>query len=358
MSKRTTLYQAHLDAGAKMVDFAGWSMPIHYGSQLNEHHAVRKRAGMFDVSHMTIIDVKGPDSQAFLRYLFANDVAKLKQAGKALYTCMLNQEGHVLDDLIVYYLGETHYRIVFNAGTHDKVLAYLAEKSKAFNIEYCERLEHSIIAVQGPEARKLLSEIFPKRIAESILTLKPFTAISIDNMFIARTGYTGEDGVEMMVPNLEIENLWHKLLFEKNIPACGLGARDTLRLEAGYNLYGTDMDETVSPLVSNLTWTIAWEPSDREFVGRKALEEEKQNLAQQLVGIKLLDKGVLRNGLVVHTNQGKGVVTSGSYSPIRECGIALARLPKDCDKAVQVDVRGRLLNALIVDLPFINKEKK
>ncbi|MFN7097450.1 MAG: glycine cleavage system aminomethyltransferase GcvT, partial [Gammaproteobacteria bacterium] len=260
MTKHTPLYPLHQAAGARLVDFAGWEMPIHYGSQLQEHHYVRQDAGMFDVSHMTIIDVLGAGARDFLRYVLANDVDKLVHRGKALYSCMLNDHGGVIDDLIVYFLDVHFYRLVVNAATCEKDLAWLNKQAADFSVGLQERRDLAIIAVQGPNARSKTLPLLPPHLMDTASTLAPFECAEYEHHLVARTGYTGEDGFEIMLPANKAVKFWENLL-KAGVHPCGLGARDTLRLEAGMNLYGEDMDDTTSPLESNLGWTIAWQPT-------------------------------------------------------------------------------------------------
>jgi aminomethyltransferase len=339
--------------GAKMVDFAGWEMPIHYGSQIEEHHAVRRDAGMFDVSHMSIVDMQGARVRDFLRYLLANDVARLRETGKAIYSCLLTERGGVLDDLIVYYMGDTWYRIVVNAATRATDLAWFRRHGDSFGVEIEERDDLAMIAVQGPNARAKVHAVLGKR-GEAAKTLARFAALDAGNeMFIARTGYTGEDGYEIMLPADEVEDLWHRL-HGTSVAPCGLGARDTLRLEAGMALYGQDMDEDTSPLEAGLDWTVAFEPADRDFVGRAALEAQRAaGVARKLVGLVLEDKGVLRAHQRVVIDGAEGETTSGSFSPTLNRAIAFARVPADADGRCQVDVRGKLLSARIIKPPFV-----
>jgi aminomethyltransferase len=354
MGSKTPHYDKHVEAGARIVDFGGWDMPLHYGSQKEEHHAVRQGAGVFDVSHMTIVDLKGERARDFLRYLVANDVAKLEDYGKALYTCMLNPDGGVIDDLIVYYLADDDYRVVVNAATRDKDLAWFHEQAEAFGIRVSERAELAMLAVQGPKARELAAPCIPSEYREAALALKPFFGMEAGDWFVARTGYTGEDGWEVVMPPADAHAVWDRLLAAGVVP-CGLGARDTLRLEAAMNLYGTDMDETISPLEAGLAWTVAWEPADRDFIGRAALEAQRKRAdKRRFVGLLLEDKGVLRNHMkVVVDGVGEGEITSGGFSPTIGRSIALARVPAgDYDRA-QVEVRGKMLNARIVKTPFV-----
>jgi len=358
MGSKTPHYDKHVEAGARIVDFGGWDMPLHYGSQKDEHHAVRQNAGIFDVSHMTIVDLTGERARDFLQYLVANDVAKLSDYGKALYTCMLNEDGGVIDDLIIYYMSETDYRMVVNAATREKDLAWIRKQAAAFEIDVVERSELAMIAVQGPNARELAAPCIDAEYREAVLALKPFYGMEAGEWFVARTGYTGEDGWEIVMPAADAHPVWDRLL-AAGVAPCGLGARDTLRLEAAMNLYGTDMDETVSPLEAGLAWTIAWEPADRDFIGRSAIEALRNSPdRQRFVGLLLEDKGVLRNHQkIVVEGIGEGEITSGGFSPTIGRSVALARVPAgDYDQA-QVDVRGKLLNVRIVKTPFVRNGK-
>ena len=357
MGQRTPLYQQHVALGAKIVDFGGWDMPLHYGSQVDEHHAVRQRAGAFDVSHMTVVDITGADARRFLRYLFANDVAKLTFAGKALYSCMLNENGGVVDDLIVYFFTDTHYRVVMNAATRDKDMAWVAQHASDFDVEITERPDTGMIAVQGPAARELAATVLPEAICAAALELKPFSAIEDGDLFVARTGYTGEDGWEIVMPAEQAPDLWQRLLAAGIAPA-GLGARDTLRLEAGMHLYGTDMNDETSPLESGLGWTIATDDAARNFIGRAALEAAAEGSLQRFTGLLLEDRGVLRNHQrVVVDGADDGEITSGGFSPTLGRSIAMARLPAGAQQRAQVEVRNRLLDVRVVDLPFVRNGK-
>ena len=358
MAKRTVLFDKHLEANAKMVDFAGWDMPVNYGSQVQEHHAVRQDAGMFDVSHMTIVDVSGSDSTDYLQKLLANDVTRLTEKGKALYSGMLNQDGGVIDDLIVYK-ADNGYRVVVNSATRAKDLEWMQKQMLGFsNLSLTERPELAMIAVQGPNAIAKVKLVKPEA-AVAIDGLKVFQGRPQAEWFFARTGYTGEDGLEIMVPEAEAAAFW-QLLIEAGVQPCGLGARDTLRLEAGMNLYGNDMDETISPLQANMSWTIAWEPADRQFIGRAALEAEKAaGVANKLVGLVLEGRGVMRSHQkVIIDGVGEGEVTSGTFSPTLECSIAMARVPVATGDSCMVEIRGKLFPARVVKLPFVRNGKK
>ena len=358
MGSKTPLYEQHVDAGAKIVDFGGWDMPLHYGSQKEEHHVVRNSAGVFDVSHMTIVDLHGDGVRDFLRQLLANDVAKLQVPGKALYTAMLNEAGGVIDDLIVYFMHETWFRLIVNAATREKDVAWIRQAAASHDVTVTERPELAMVAVQGPNARELAASCIDAEWREQALALKLFTGMEAGNLFVARTGYTGEDGWEIVMPEEQAAAIW-KQLIAAGVAPCGLGARDTLRLEAAMNLYGTDMDETVSPLEAGLGWTIAWEPQDRDFTGRAKLEEKRADEnRQRFVGLLLDDKGVLRNHQrVVVEGVGEGEITSGGFSPTIGRSIALARVPAGDYKNAQVDVRGKLLNVRIVPTPFVRNGK-
>ncbi|MCH9003790.1 MAG: glycine cleavage system aminomethyltransferase GcvT [Proteobacteria bacterium] len=354
MGSKTPLFDKHHEAGARIVDFGGWDMPLHYGSQKEEHHAVRRYAGVFDVSHMTIVDLSGERATEFLQYLVANDVAKLKEYGKALYTCMLNTDGGVIDDLIIYFMSDTDYRLIVNAATRDKDLAWIRKQAGPYDVAVAERAELAMVAVQGPNARELAAPCIGAEYRKAALALKPFNGLRAGDVFVARTGYTGEDGWEICMPAAEAPVVWDRLL-AAGVAPCGLGARDTLRLEAAMNLYGTDMDETISPLEAGLNWTVAWEPENRDFIGRTALAALRNSAGvQRFVGLLLEDRGVLRNQQkVIVEGVGEGVITSGGYSPTIGKSIALARVPAgDYDRAV-VDVRGKLLNVRVVKTPFV-----
>lgn len=357
MAKQTPLYEKHLESNAKLVDFGGWDMPLHYGSQLEEHKQVRNDAGMFDVSHMTVVDIRGTDVRYYLSRLVANDVGKLKTKGKALYTCMLNEDAGVIDDLIIYYLEDDWYRLVVNAATRAKDLAWLRAQAEAFDdVTVTERDDLAMIAVQGPNAKEKVYAAMGEDIRQATADMKPFHAVLIGELMIASTGYTGEDGFEIILPAKAAAFTWQMLL-EEGVAPIGLGARDTLRLEAGMNLYGSDMDETTTPLESGLGWTVAWEPADRDFIGRTALEKQKGNVERKLVGLVLEGKGVLRAHQKVNCAQGEGEITSGSFSPTLGVSIALARLPATASDGVEVDIRDKAVPARIVKYPFVRNGK-
>jgi aminomethyltransferase len=353
VGRRTPLFELHQELGARIVDFGGWDMPVQYTSQIAEHHAVRHKAGVFDVSHMCVIDLKGARVRPFLQHLLANDVGKLKLPGKALYSCMLNEAGGVIDDLIVYFLSESEFRMVVNAGTRDKDLAWIRPVARQFAVEVIERADYAMLAVQGPEARAITATLLPAAGAQAALALGPFFGRDIDGWFVARTGYTGEDGFEMMLPAADAVRVWRQLN-AGGVASCGLGARDTLRLEAGMNLYGNDMDENTHPFESGLAWTVAMQRAERRFIGREALEKALTSPSRQLVGLVLEDRGVLRSHQkVVLPDGSSGETTSGTFSPTLERSIALARIPAGAAQNVQVDIRGKLLHARVVKPPFV-----
>ena len=354
--KQTPLNEAHRAMGAKMVDFGGWDMPVNYGSQIDEHHQVRNDCGMFDVSHMRVVDIKGRGVRDFLRYLLANNVDKLTTPGKALYSCMLLENGGVIDDLIVYFMGEEWFRIVVNAGTAGKDIAWM-KKQAAIHAPQLEIKDHpdlAMIAVQGPNARTKVWQVLPDVQAKTE-ALQVFQAADCGEYFVARTGYTGEDGFEIMLPAAQAETLWQTLA-RAGVKPIGLGARDTLRLEAGMNLYGQDMDESVNPLESGLAWTVDLK-SERDFIGKAVLLASQP--VRKLAGLVLLDRGVLRGHQQVHTAHGAGEITSGSFSPTLNQSIALARVPKEVQigDQVQVAIRDKMLAAKVVKYPFARKGK-
>ncbi|MES2296757.1 MAG: glycine cleavage system aminomethyltransferase GcvT [Pseudomonadota bacterium] len=366
--KATPLNSAHRAAGAKMVDFGGWDMPVNYGSQIEEHHAVRRDVGMFDVSHMCVVDLEGEQVRPFLRTLLANNVDKLQVAGKALYSCMLKPEGTVIDDLIVYFFSETWFRLVVNAGTAEKDIAWMRAQNDATNsgLSITQRRDGegamALIAVQGPQARAKVWQVLPQTLAPSE-PLKPFNAVIVKDtafgeVMVARTGYTGEDGFELAFPATQAEALWNALMAAGVKPA-GLGARDTLRLEAGMNLYGQDMDETVNPLDAGLAWTVEL-ASERDFIGKAALKAQGQN--SQFVGLILREKGgILRahQKVIVAGTEAQGEITSGTFSPSMEQAIALARVPMNVavGDTVHVAIRDKQLQASVVKLPFVRNGK-
>ena len=340
-----------------MVDFAGWEMPLRYGSETDEHLAVRRDAGMFDVSHMSRLDITGSGARDFLRWLLANDVDKLKRPGGALYSCMLNDAGGIVDDLIAYWVDTHHFLLVANAGTREKDLVWIQRQGRGFDVKFEVRDDLAMIAVQGPNARFKTDPLLPKILRDQVKGLKPYNVAWREDWLVARTGYTGEDGYEVMVPNEEATHLWQHLL-QVGVEPCGLAARDTLRLEAGLNLYGQDMDESVSPLECGLEWTVAFDPPSRRFIGCDALDKIRAagvNCCR--VGLVLLEPGVLRQRQKVKLTCGGGIVTSGGFSPVMQRSIGLARLPVGNHRECHVEIRGRWKRAQIVQPPFVRHGK-
>jgi aminomethyltransferase len=357
MGQRTPLFDLHLALGAKLVDFGGWDMPLHYGSQVEEHHQVRRDCGVFDVSHMTIIDIAGSQAKAWLQQLLANDVGRLHENGRALYSAMLNRKGGVIDDMIVY-LTDSGYRLVVNAATGAKDLAWMRDHLTGFDVQLTERDDLAMLAIQGPHARHKIAELVTGERGAVIQQLQPFEARSEGDWFIARTGYTGEDGVEIILPAEQACGFFNELV-GAGISPIGLGARDTLRLEAGMNLYGQDIHEQVSPLAANMAWTIAWEPANRDFIGRAALESERAAGVQfKLVGLVLEERGVLRAHQVVRiATIGEGEITSGSFSPTLSKSIALARVPMATADRAEVEIRGKWYPVRVVKPTFVRHGK-
>ena len=357
MGQRTPLYDLHLALGAKMVDFGGWDMPLHYGSQVEEHHEVRRDCGVFDVSHMTVIDVIGDQAKEWLQHLLANDVDRLNTPGRALYSAMLNEQGGVVDDMIVYLM-PTGYRLVVNAATREQDLAWMSAQAKGYAVQLLERPELALLAIQGPQARHKVAELVSQARGQLIQQLKPFEGQSCGDWFIARTGYTGEDGLEILLPADQAPAFFNDLV-GAGISPIGLGARDTLRLEAGMNLYGQDIHLSVSPLSANMAWTIAWEPASRQFIGRAALEAEKAGgVPLKLVGLVLEERGVLRAHQVVRiAGIGEGEITSGSFSPTLSKSIALARVPTATADRAEVEIRGKWYPVRVVKPTFVRLGK-
>lgn len=359
MSRKTPLYDLHFQLGGQMVDFAGWQMPLNYGSQIAEHHAVRQRAGMFDVSHMGVVDIRGEDVTAFLRFALANDVSKLNKNGKALYSCLLNSRGGVIDDLIVYRLEENFYRLVINAGRRAVDLEWLKQLSAAYHVHLQERHDLAMVAVQGPQALAKLFSFFPHPVGAALQSLRPFHCFLHGDWQVSRTGYTGEDGAEIILPATAAPQFWMDLL-AREIQPCGLGARDTLRLEAGLNLYGADMDETTTPLESNLGWTVGWLDSQRNFIGRDALARQKQKgVLRRLVGLIMRDPGVLRNHQRIWIDGvDAGEITSGGFSPTLGHAIAMARIPANGTENALIERRGKMVSVQITTLPFLKRQEE
>ncbi len=356
--KKTALYDLHTELNAKIVDFSGWAMPIQYSSQLAEHNAVRTDTGLFDVSHMKAIDIIGEQAGQFLRFLLANDIEKLKFDGQALYSCMLNDNAGIIDDLIVYRLKSNHFRCVINAACYAKDLAWIQKKSNSYFVSVVEPKDMSILALQGPQSRTTACRLLPSEFSTNIQALKPFHAFTKNNMLIARTGYTGEDGLELILPNNIARDFWQQAI-ESGVTPCGLAARDTLRIEAGLNLFGQDMTEETSPLVSNLAWTISFEDTNRNFIGCKALEAQKQRgISEKLVGITMNERGVLRSGQVIHfENNQQGIITSGSFSPTLNRAIGFARVPTQAPCFGKIEIRKKMTSVELTKLPFVKHGK-
>jgi glycine cleavage system T protein (aminomethyltransferase) len=356
MGRRTPLHDLHVAAGARMVDFGGWDMPVGYGSQIEEHHAVRRDAGMFDVSHMCTVDLRGAGVRPLLQRLLANDVGRLTAPGKALYSCMLRSDGGVIDDLIACYLDEKWFRLVVNAGTADKDLAWIKEHAKQIGVAVVPRRDLAMIAVQGPNARAKATALLPEAARAGAAKLGVFFGAAFDEWFVSRTGYTGEDGIEVALPSESAAEFWEALA-GAGVRPCGLGARDTLRLEAGMNLYGNDMDETVTPLESGLAWTVVLD-GNRDFVGKEALAKQRAaGVARKLTGLLLLERGVLRSHQKAYGPAGEGEVTSGTFSPTLERSIGLARLPAAAEGTLAVEIRGKRMPARVVRPPFVKNGK-
>ena len=353
MGHKTPLYSQHVASKARMVDFGGWDMPLHYGSQLAEHEAVRTASGMFDVSHMTVIDVTGAGARDYLRRVFANDVERLAAPGRALYGCLLNDAGGIVDDLIVYWRGADEYRLVVNAATRDKDLGWLAQHADGSDVALLERRDLAMLAVQGPNARQSVIDVAGSDVLSSV---KRFAFAELGSWFVARTGYTGEDGFEIILPDSDAATVWQNLI-DAGVTPAGLGARDSLRLEAGLGLYGQDMTDATTPYESNLGWTVDTRDSAREFIGRAALAAKAQP-AEVLTGLVMTERGVLRSGQRVVTAAGDGVITSGGFSPTLKHSVALARIPAAAGLAeATVEIRGKHLAVRIVEPPFVRSGK-
>ncbi|QHG92256.1 glycine cleavage system aminomethyltransferase GcvT [Coxiella endosymbiont of Amblyomma sculptum] len=366
MLRRTPLYKEHSQRNARFVNFSGWEMPLHYGSQIGEHCQVRKKVGIFDVSHMGVIDIKGKNATPFLRFLLANDIIKLKESpGYALYSCMLNETGGVIDDLIIYCLFPSHYRMVVNAGTQARDIVWMKEQSRPYQVSISQQSQICIIAIQGPSVFSVTRDIFGEAIHAKLMKLRSFRFVLIDELLIARTGYTGEDGLEIIVPNvLKARRIWRKAM-RIGITPCGLGARNTLRLEAGLNLYGFDMDETTSPFSSNLDWSVTLDDPDRNFVGRSILEYQlNTGIKEQLVGLTMEGPGIFQNHQKVWLSSGddfrEGKITSSGFSPVLKCAIAFARISKEefVFRDGYVERRGKKIPVKVVGTPFVYQGKK
>lgn len=351
--RRTPLFEAHLAGGARMVDFGGWEMPLHYGSQLKEHESVRRDAGLFDVSHMLAIDLDGAQAMTFLRAMLANDVARLTRDGRALYACMLRDDGGILDDLIAYRRRDGRYRLVVNAGTAQRDLEWLTDHAQGFAVRLQARRDLAIVALQGPRARDRLWSVREAWCGVAS-DLRSFQFVEIGEHFLACTGYTGEDGFEILLPAADARALWDDLL-SVGVRPCGLGARDSLRLEAGMALYGQDMDVGVTPAEAGLAWTLSDADGSRDYIGRAALSKRSPRFHTH--GLVLLDRGVLRAHQRVRAEGGEGETTSGGFAPTLERSIALARLPLASAPGdhVEVEIRDKWLRARVVNYPFVRR---
>lgn len=353
--KQTPLYACHVAQNAHMVAFGEWEMPMHYGSQIQEHLNTRREVGMFDVSHMVVTDIQGPEATHFLRSILSNDVAKI-QPNQALYSCLLHHQGGVLDDLIVYQLSTDHYRLITNSVTREKISLWLNQLAQDFQITLQPQTQYALIAIQGPKAIETVSQQFATLGLQSkIKALKSFSALQTEHCFIARTGYTGEPGVEILLSAEDGVSLWNNLA-EAGVSPCGLGARDTLRQEAGLNLYGQEMDETTNPYEANLGFTIDLSDSTRNFIGKQAVLAMQAQAQFNLVGL-VGDKSQImrRHAPVFLADKTEGVVTSGTYSPTLSCAIAFARIPKQPAASVEVMVRRSPVQAQVVKLPFVRQ---
>ena len=360
MTNRTVLNAAHRAAGAKMVDFHGWDMPLNYGSQVEEHHAVRRGAGFFDVSHMTVVDFAdddgGASTEAWLRRLLANDVARLEGPGRAQYTAMLDESGGVIDDLIAYRR-DGSWRLVVNSATREADLAWMNQHRPAA-VRLTVRDDVAMLAVQGPAALQRAAPWLGE-VAQAVSDTPAFTFVEDGARMIARTGYTGEDGFEAIIPAEDAEAAFAAFV-DAGIQPAGLAARDTLRLEAGMNLYGQDMDRSTTPLESNMGWVVAMKPEDRDFIGRAALEAQKAGgVPRRLVGVVLEGRGVLRGEQILFDGDvAIGTLTSGAFSPTIGCGIGLARVDADAapgktPRPAEVEIRGKRQPVRLLKPPFV-----
>ena len=350
---KTLLNKSHIELGAKMVNFSNWEMPISYSSLIEEHNAVRNTVGIFDVSHMSVFDFDGDNQVAFFEKIFANDIKKIYKDNKAIYGALLNEEGGILDDLIIYH-ANNKFRLVSNCSTREQNRQWFEKHAVEFGVKVMERSDMGILAIQGPDAINKILEI--KEIDAQVNALQSFGCMFEGDKLYARTGYTGEDGLELIVPTKDINHLWDQAL-ELGCTPIGLGARDTLRLEAGLNLYGNDMTINNHPYESNMGWTIDMSDENREFIGKDALLSIDQSKSQKIVGIILQDKGVLRSGYEITHEQGKGVVLSGSYSPTLQSSIGLARVDQGYKENGKVMIRNKLLNVDFVSPRFLGQGK-
>ena len=362
MTKETFLHDKHVHLGAKMVDFAGWHMPVQYASIIEEHKTVRENVGLFDVSHMGEVFVSGKDALDFLNKIVPQNISKLDYE-KAVYCQLPNKNGGLIDDLIIYKLGILNYLIICNASRIDEDLNWMVRNSKGYDVKI-DNQSYSLLAVQGPKADELMRKMGLSTHQESF-TIKPAKIAGI-KVLISRTGYTGEDGYEVLVENRNSEYLWDKILEEGKefgIKPIGLGARDTLRLEAALHLYGNDLDENTTPIEAGLSWSV---PKDKEedYNGKEVIMNQINNgTDKKLIGLKMLDKSIARHEYDVYKNGEKvGVITSGGPSPVLGCNIAMAYVKNDKEictgSNVQVMIREKLHDAEVVKRPFVAKRNK
>lgn len=361
MVKETLLHQKHIDLGAKMVDFAGWSMPVQYASIIDEHKNVRERVGVFDVSHMGEVFVSGKGALKFLNSIVPQDISRLT-VKKAVYCQLPNEKGGLIDDLIIYKLGDENYLVICNAARVDVDFSWMLKNKKSFDVKIVnESDKYSLLAIQGPLAHALVKKM-GYNLSQDSFTIEQAKVAGMD-MLVSRTGYTGEDGFELLVKNEFVVNLWDKILSdgkEFGIMPIGLGARDTLRLEAALHLYGNDLDEDTTPVEAGLSWSI---PKDKaeDYNGKEVIMAQlKDGVEKKLIGLKMIDKSIARHGYeVYYSGQKVGNVTSGCISPILNTGIALAyvkNIKGICTGAtVQVMIREKLHDAEVVKRPFVPK---
>ncbi len=342
-----------------MIDFHGWDMPINYGSQLSEHEQVRNSCGIFDVSHMTILDFEGKDVKEFLRKLLANDINSLNEDFDGLYSALLNESGGILDDLIAYKL-ESGYRLVFNCATRESDISWVVSQVGDMNVSFSERLDLSMIAMQGPDVFEVLSRCFSAETSNELKKKRPFQGLMENGTLVTTTGYTGEKGVEIMIDNEKANSLWQKAIQSGARPV-GLAARDTLRLEAGMNLYGFEMDKMISPLECNMAWTVSLKDKERSFIGKEAFELKKKNGDHDLLkGLLFEDRCIVRSNQEIFFDEKKtkkGIVTSGTYSPTLKKSIALARIVHSDKETCLAEVRGKIFTAAIGQPRFIKEGK-
>ena len=356
MGKHTALYTKHLESNASFTLLGDWEVPNHYHSATHEHLAVRQHAGMFDVSHMTIVDIRGIDAEAYLQKLLANNVSRLENTGQALYSTMLNNNGGIIDDVILYNMGNW-YRIISNGHTRNQSIEWMTAHATGYEISLTERPELCLIAIQGPKAISCVKKLYPDA-AELIDSLNRFEGKTLSHWFYSRTGYTGEDGLEITLPEEDAAELWQTLLDAGVVP-CGLQAADSLRIEAGFNFYGKEMSEQESPLTSNMAHSIAWQPEDRAFLGRDALSaEQARGVDFKLVGLVLPQHAAASTGQALTDAENSGVITSATYSPSLNTNIAIARVPATTQDKCQVSIDGNLVSATVINLPFVRKGKK